>query len=45
MGDFELRIGVFRIEDWGFKSQIPNSTNTNTQFKIKSSIDNFITNR
>ena len=34
LGDFLCGIGVFRIRDWGFKSQIPNPKNTNTQFKI-----------
>ena len=33
-GDLELGIGVFRIRDWRFKSQIPNPKNTNPQFKI-----------
>ena len=33
---FELWVGVLRIRDWGFKSPIPNPTNTNPQFKITS---------
>ena len=34
IGDFELGLGVFRIGDWGLKSQIPNPKNTNSQFKM-----------
>ena len=30
MGDFDLRIAVFRIRDWDF----PNPENTNSKFKI-----------
>ena len=32
--NFEPRIGVFRIRDWGFKFPIPSPKNTNPQFKI-----------
>ena len=32
--DFELRIIVFMIRDWGFKSPIPFPKNTYPQFKI-----------
>ena len=34
MSDFEVRFGVFRIGDWGFKSPIFNPKNTNPKFKI-----------